>query len=189
MKSCTDVRLRAMEPEDLELIYRIENDPTFWRFGTTTVPYSRYVLRQYLASAQNDIFKDEQVRLIIETSNEHGQWHAVGLADLFNFSAQHLRAEVGLAILPEFQHVGLGYAAMQQLLDYAVRLRLHQVYAVIAVSNTPAARLFERLGFSASSCLKDWLLQADSFVDAFVWQKVLIGHRESCHGADLRHET
>ena len=52
------ISLRALEPEDLDLIYRIENDPDFWRHGSTTVPYSRYALRQYMESAQNDLFAD-----------------------------------------------------------------------------------------------------------------------------------
>ena len=29
------VRLRALEPEDLELLYRWENDPELWEVGNT----------------------------------------------------------------------------------------------------------------------------------------------------------
>ena len=35
------VHLRAIEPEDLDLLYRIENDVKLWNVGTTNVPYSR----------------------------------------------------------------------------------------------------------------------------------------------------
>ena len=187
MKSFNEARLRAMEPEDLELIYRIENDPTFWQHGTTTVPYSRYAIRQYLESAQNDIFKDGQVRLVIEAREgrsewrverkdwreEAGLWRTVGLADLCNFDALHLRAEIGLAILPEFQSQGLGEVAMRQLEAYAQRLNLHQLYAVIASGNQPANRLFQRLNYQSSTRLRDWLRQGDTFTDALVWQKIL----------------
>ena len=38
------VRLRAMEPEDLDTLYQMENDVEIWNVGTTNVPYSRYVL-------------------------------------------------------------------------------------------------------------------------------------------------
>ena len=34
------VRLRAMEPEDLELLYTIENDTQLWCVGTANVPVS-----------------------------------------------------------------------------------------------------------------------------------------------------
>ena len=36
--------LRAMEPEDLEELYAIENDRSIWDVGSTNVPYSRYAL-------------------------------------------------------------------------------------------------------------------------------------------------
>lgn len=168
MTSSADIRLRALEPEDLELVYRIENDPAFWHFGASTVPYSRYTLRQYIASAQNDIYADGQVRLVIEQGGV-----AVGLADLTNFDAIHLRAEIGLVILPEFQGQHIGEAAVKALCQYARALHLHQLFAIIAVTNKPATRLFERLAFVPSTVLKDWLRSDDGFADVCVWQHVL----------------
>lgn len=165
--SAEEVRLRALEPEDLELIYQIENDTTFWRHGASTVPYSRYALRQYLSAAQNDIYADGQVRLVIEAGGE-----AIGLADLTNFDAIHLRAEIGLIILPEHQGRHVGHAAVRLLCDYARRLHLHQIYAIIAVTNEPATRLFKSLAFEASAVLREWLRgEGDDFIDAIVWQK------------------
>ena len=38
------VRLRAMEPEDLEIMYAMENDPQTWDVTNFSVPYSKYVL-------------------------------------------------------------------------------------------------------------------------------------------------
>ena len=32
------VKLRAMEPEDLDLLYQIENDSSIWHVGTNNVP-------------------------------------------------------------------------------------------------------------------------------------------------------
>ena len=32
------IRLRALEPEDLDLLYRIENDVTLWNVGSSNVP-------------------------------------------------------------------------------------------------------------------------------------------------------
>lgn len=168
MTSTADISLRALEPEDLELIYRVENDESFWQYGASTVPYSRYALRQYIASSQNDLFADGQVRLVIMQDGE-----AVGLADLTNFDALHLRAEIGLLILPEHQGKHIGQSAVNALTDYARRLHLHQLYATIAVTNEPANRLFERLGFVPSVPLQHWLRAEEGFVDAVVWQKIL----------------
>ena len=169
MTSSPNIRLRALEPEDLELIYRIENDPQFWRFGSSTVPYSRYVLRQYITSSQNDIFVDGQVRLVIEYEGS-----PVGFADLTNFDALHLRAEIGLAILPEYQGRRLGQSAVLALCDYARQLHIHQLYAIIATTNEPATRLFKLLAFDASAVLHDWLRTEECYVDAVMWQKIIV---------------
>ena len=82
------IRLRAMEPEDLDFLYGMENDSDMWSVGNTSVPYSRYVLHDYIANATNDIYHDGQVRLIMENS----EGEAVGIVDVFDFNAQHRRA-------------------------------------------------------------------------------------------------
>ena len=58
------VGLRALEPEDLDLLYAIENDPGTWASTAHAAFYSRYVLKQYIAAAANDIFADGQLRLV-----------------------------------------------------------------------------------------------------------------------------
>ncbi|KAA6308402.1 Spermidine N(1)-acetyltransferase, partial [termite gut metagenome] len=50
------IRLRAPEPEDLTLMYETENDTSLWEFGCLTSPYSRFALKQYIESTQNDLF-------------------------------------------------------------------------------------------------------------------------------------
>ena len=84
------VNLRAIEPEDLDVLYQIENDEALWDVGITNVPYSRYTLHDYIAQSAGDIYTDRQVRLMIE--NEQRQ--TVGIVDIVNFQPQHLRAEV-----------------------------------------------------------------------------------------------
>ena len=41
MNTLPQIRLRALEPEDLDVLYAIENDTTIWNVGNTNVPYSR----------------------------------------------------------------------------------------------------------------------------------------------------
>ena len=65
-KQHVEVRLRAMEPEDLDMLYHIENDRSLWNISATNVPYSRYALHNYIADAKNDIYIDGQLRMMIE---------------------------------------------------------------------------------------------------------------------------
>ena len=59
------VRLRAMEPEDLEVMYAMENDSQTWDVTNFTVPYSRFVLKQYIENSECDMFADRQLRMMI----------------------------------------------------------------------------------------------------------------------------
>ena len=139
MKTLPKIMFRAMEPEDLDLLYTIENDQTLWAVGVTSVPYSRFVLHDYVANTKNDIYTDGQVRLMIE--NESGG--VVGIADLINFDPKNNRAELGLVIMPEYRHQGYAVSAVHQIEQYALNvLHLHQLYVIIAGSNIEALELF-----------------------------------------------
>ena len=61
-----NIRLRALELEDLDFLYQIENDDRLWELGVSNVPYSRRVLLDYITNASADIYIDNQVRLIVE---------------------------------------------------------------------------------------------------------------------------
>ena len=163
------IKLRAIEPEDLDLLYRIENDMELWNVGTTNVPYSRYLLHDYVANAKNDIYTDRQVRMMVENSG--GQ--IVGVVDLVSFDPANCRAEIGLIILNSFRHQGYGAAVLNQILDYALRiLHLHQLYAYIDIDNYSSLQLFKKAGFVVVSEIKDWLYDGVKFHDSMLVQYV-----------------
>ena len=64
------IRLRAPEPEDLEVMFRFENATDVWEMSNTTGPYSRFQLKQYIEQTQNDLFADRQLRLIASMCEE-----------------------------------------------------------------------------------------------------------------------
>ena len=164
------VRLRAIEPEDLDLLYQIENDTRLWNVGTTNVPYSRYTLHDYIATSCDDIFADRQVRLMIE----NGAGQTVGICDLVRFDPQHQRAEAGIVIIDRHRRQGYALAALQQLADYARRVvHLHQLYAVIATDNDAALSLFRQAGYGQQTMLCDWLFDGHGYSDACLMQRFL----------------
>lgn len=161
--------LRALEPEDLDLLYTIENDRSQWWIGTQTAPYSRYRLRDYIANTESDIYKDEQVRFVIEDDGK-----AVGMVDLFDFSARNQRAEIGIALLREAQGRGLARQAINDIVDYARDvINMRQLYGVIPESNTASVRMLEACGFSQTVCLKDWLKHGQKYENALLMQLFL----------------
>lgn len=162
-----EVKLRALEPEDLDLLYQIENDRSLWLVGNTNMPYSRYVLHDYLARTTGDIYTDKQLRLVIENT----EGHTVGLVDLQDFAPQHLRAEVGIVIQQQYRHQGYALAALSALQQYARDvLHLHQLYACVDSANRASSQLFCEAGFQQQVTLKHWLLTPDGYRDASLLQ-------------------
>lgn len=164
-----NVRLRAIEPEDLDLLYRIENDMKLWNVGASNVPYSRYTLHDYIANAADDIYVDRQVRMMVE--NEEGE--IVGIVDVVNFDPGNCRAEVGLIILDAYRRRGYGSSTLQQIADYALNvLHLHQLFAFVDMRNEGSMSLFEKMGFVAAVKIKDWLYDGREYRDAALMQLV-----------------
>ncbi|WP_254244979.1 GNAT family N-acetyltransferase [Hymenobacter sp. BRD67] len=149
------VTLRALEPDDLDFLFQLENDPELWAVSDVLpAPVSRHALREYLRHATASLAEAGQMRLIINA--EAGQ--AVGTLDLYEYSALHQRAGVGITVLKSVRRRGYAQAALLQLLPYARQaLQLHQVYCTVAESNQPSIRLFEKAGFRQLGVRRDWL--------------------------------
>jgi diamine N-acetyltransferase len=165
-----DVSLRAMEPEDLDLLYRIENDPQLWGVSASNVPYSRYTLHDYIAHSSGNIYIDGQVRLMIENEAHD----VVGIADVVNFDAKHRRAELGLVIERQHRHKGYAQKAISLIANYALSvLHLHQIYVIVSADNIAPIKLFQKLGFTKGNMLKEWLYDGKNYTDALMMQKIL----------------
>jgi len=164
------INLRALEPTDLEFLYQIENNESFWEVSNTQKPFSRFLLHQYLENAQQDIYEAKQLRLMIVQSDTE---IPVGMIDLFDFDPKHKRAGIGILVNPE--HEGKGYAseALQLLIKYAFKhLDLHQIYANITVDNSKSISLFEKHGFKKIGVKKDWIYSNKTFKNELLYQLI-----------------
>ncbi|UZO79348.1 GNAT family N-acetyltransferase [Aquimarina sp. ERC-38] len=163
------IQLRPLEPEDLNLLYTIENDESVWEVSDTQTPYSRSVLKKYLDNAHLDIYETKQLRLVITTS--HNQ--PVGLIDLYDFNPRHKRVGVGVLIIKNEQNKGFAKAAIQLVDNFtSSHLQVHQLYATIACTNSASISLFESLGFHKTGVRKDWNFYNSRFIDEYLYQKI-----------------
>jgi len=167
--------LRALEPEDLDFIYTIENDQTIWNVSNTQTPYSKFLIRQYLENAHLDIFEAKQLRLAICQKHTHT---TIGLIDLFDFDPVNKRAGIGIVIQHQANRgKGFGTEALQLLINYSfTHLQLHQLYANIGTSNVASCTLFTTFGFELVGIKKDWMFQNNQFQDEALYQ--LVNHQQ-----------
>jgi diamine N-acetyltransferase len=166
-----NIYLRALEPEDLDFIYAIENDENIWEVSNTQTPYSKFLIRQYLENAQQDIYEAKQLRLAIcKISTEE----AIGLIDLFDFDPKNRRAGIGIIIQNQTnRNNGFGKEALSLLIEFSFKqLQLHQLYANISTENKPSISLFTTFGFENVGVKKDWNYSNNTFHDEGLFQLI-----------------
>lgn len=165
-----NIFLRALEPEDLDFLFKIENDEEFWEISTTSTPFSKYILKKYLENAHKDIYEVKQLRLMICTRDKR----SVGMIDLFDFEPKHHRAALGILICrKEDRRKGYGTTALELVKKYSFsHLGLHQLFAHVSIDNKSSQQLFEKGGFVKTGLKKDWNYVNGIFKDELLYQLI-----------------
>jgi len=166
-----NIYLRALEPNDLEFVYAMENDQNIWEVSNTQTPYSRFLVRQYLENAQQDIYEAKQLRLAI---CQYEDFPAIGLIDLFEFDPKNNKAGVGIVIQQDDNRKqNIGSEALELLIKYSFyNLNLHQLYANISIENEASIALFTKFGFEKTGIKKDWILLNGQYQDEAIFQLI-----------------
>lgn len=166
-----EIKLRALEPEDLEILYNWENNPDTWRVSNTLVPISKYLLKKYLQDSGKDIFETKQLRLIIQLQKDE---LPVGAIDLFDFDPFHKRAGIGILIADkDSRNKGYASQSLGLLIEYCFDvLHLHQIYCNIGKNNEPSIKLFTNAGFVVSGIKRDWLNLGNLYEDEYLLQLI-----------------
>lgn len=169
----SQISLRAVEPEDLEILYRWENTTTLWIHGNTLAPYSKLVLRQYINDAiEMDIYQSKQLRLMIDLVGKDEDI-TIGTIDLYDIDSHNRRAGIGILIDEDYRQKNYATQALVLMADYAFNfLSLHQLYAYITLSNTKSINLFEKAGFKHVGILKEWVQRGERFEDVQLCQLI-----------------
>lgn len=163
------IKLRALEPEDLEILYHWENNTDLWIHGNTLSPYSRLALRDYITETQQqDIYEAKQIRFIIELKLDQT---TIGTIDIYDFDFHNQRAGVGILIDTQYRRQNYGLQALELIKEYIFDfLRIEQLYAYISKKNNNSIRLFEKAGYTKSGTLKNWIIYNSYFSDVYIYQ-------------------
>jgi diamine N-acetyltransferase len=166
------IHLRAPEPEDLELLYKWENNTHTWLVSNTLTPFSKFILRQYLEGAQRDIFESKELRLMIDLKTRNDSISTIGTIDMFDYDPLNSRAGIGILIAAnENRRLGYAYEALQMIDNYAFTvLQVHQLYCNILEDNIPSLNLFQKAGYEIIGIKKDWVRSGEHWLDEYLLQ-------------------
>ena len=179
------VRLRAVEPEDLDVLYRWENDPDVWSVSGTTEPFSLHQMRRFIAEQQAaDIFRTGQLRLMIEAPANGSEsspapsgqpWRPVGAVDLFEFDPLNRRAGVGILIhAAEDRGRGPAADALRTLCRHGRdTLPPPPLWGNGGAENEASPRPFPGGGVTEAGRLHDWQWRPDGYHDEIMMQRIL----------------
>lgn len=166
------VSLRAVEPDDLDMLFLLENDPDRSQTSFTTAPASRQQLWEYIHNYQADIFAEKQLRLIV-ASRESGR--PVGAVDISDFDPRDRRGFVGIAILEGERGKGYALDALDVLGRFASQtLGMHQLAAIVSVDNAASCALFHAAGYRTAGRLRSWIRRGRSYTDAQLFQRLFL---------------
>lgn len=161
MKGST-THLRAVEPEDADFMYEVENDMESWIYGETVAPLSHEQLMSYAMTYTADPHTDGQLRLILEkvassddavVGNER-----LGIVDLYGINERHGHGFIGIYIKPSSRGKGFGSDGVFQMARLARQfLNLDKICAKVADINTRSLNFFQNCGFKECGILPGWL--------------------------------
>lgn len=172
-----NVRLRAVEPEDIDFMYACEKDRQNMIWSDNRAPLSKNQLLTYALTYDADPFSAGQLRLIVETVKENTDGRAiinpVGILDLYDISEKDGKAYIGICIHPDFRHRGLGLSTLIALNDFnKTHLGLHQLCATVSHKNTFGQKLFIDAGFEEIAYLPEWHKVGTEFHDFHLLRKI-----------------
>ena len=166
-----NIILRAVEPSDIDLLYKWENDTSVWHISNTVEPFSKFVLEQYVMNSHQDIYAAKQLRLMIDMIKTDNGNSTIGGIDLFDFDPINKRAGVGILITKEKRGKGYASEALDLLTEYCFNIsNLHQIYCNIPVDNEHSLNMFKKHKFEIIGVKKQWLFINNKWIDEYLLQ-------------------
>jgi len=170
MDNINEYILRALEPDDLDILYDTENDKSLWKYSNTSSPFSKHSLKKFIENSHLDIIEHKQVRLVLSDKNNL----PFGFIDLFKYDMINKRAGVGIIIFEKYRSRGLGSISLDLIENYVKKyIPIHQLYANISSENIESIKLFEKHNYLKIGNKKDWIYYNNKYFDELLYQKIL----------------
>ena len=164
------IKLRALELDDLEFLFEIENNSKFQKISSTILPFSKHYLEKYIMESNHDIFSEKQFRFVISIENKK----PIGLIDLFDFDPINHRAGIGIVIINTHRKKGHALESVKLIEDISKKdLQIHQLFVNVGINNKNSLNLFRKLGYNIVGIKKEWNYSNGRYTDEILFQKIL----------------
>jgi len=154
-----NIVFRAVEEDDLKMLYYMRRDEDINNMLFTLYPISMFNQKNWLQSMLNS--QTDKVFMVDEVEN----W-TIGCVRLSNIDFVNRKVEVGCDI--QENHRGKGYCSKiyDSLLQYCFNeMGMNQVYLHVLSKNTNAIKCYESVCFKKVCVLKEWVWKSGSYQD------------------------
>lgn len=150
--------LRSLSQADADAVFRLFSDPEAMRYWSSAPWDKPEQATDYIASAFAGYESGELLRMGVQVDGQ-----LAGVINLYNFSRQNRRCDIGYMLGRDFWGKGYMQEAMATLIDYAFRvLRLHRIEADIDPRNAASAKLLKSLLFVHEGHLRErWIINGE----------------------------
>lgn len=148
----TTFTLRRFEPSDLEWVMRInrvclpENYTTFFFMNL----YQRFPETFIVAEENGEVVGYIMCR--IET----------GIPSLKPLGIKRKGHVISVAVLPEHQREGVGYALMREVMQAMVNYKAKECYLEVRASNVAAVNLYRKMGFEVARTIRGYYADGEA---------------------------
>lgn len=156
--SSDNLRLRPVEPSDVDFLLQADSDSEQWILNDMLAPPSRDLVSRYVDCYRMDPFGEGELRLVAEAGGIR-----VGVVDLYNISPRNLTACIAIYILPAYRRKGLAVRSLTLMEEYAGQvLAIRLLCAKINQANRPSMELFHGVGFEEAGAIPRWIRNSGS---------------------------
>jgi len=164
------VRLRAIEKEDLPFYVKWLNDPDVRRGLSIIMPLSMAEEEEWFANMLKRSSYERPLAIEIKKKKKKDIWVFVGNCGLFEIDWQNRLAEIGIHIGEKsYWNQGFGTKVMRLMLKHGFEnLNLHRIWLRVFENNQPALRAYEKTGFTLEGKFREAQFIEGKYVDVMI---------------------
>lgn len=162
-----NVRLRAIERQDLPNFVAWLNDPAVRKNLLITVPLSQAQEEGWFEQTLRRPLEEQPLGIEVQTPEG---WQLVGNCGFVKVDSRNSCAEIGIFIGDaRFWNKGYGTEAMRLMLKYGFyTLNLNRIYLTVYETNPRGIRCYEKAGYIHEGRLRQAIFQDGRYIDMLV---------------------